>query len=105
MFPGRGGKQISGWSKHKLLLDKKSSVQDWVFHDLRRTARSLMSRAGVRPNIAERVMGHSIGGVEGVYDRHAYVDEKAEAVASLAGLLRLILNPPKGNVVGYRTRA
>jgi hypothetical protein len=38
-------------------------------HDLRRTARSLMSRAGVAPNIAERCLAHTI---RGVYDRYAY---------------------------------
>ena len=47
-------------------------VPPWRLHDLRRTARSLMSRAGVRPDIAERVLGHAIVGVEGVYDRHSY---------------------------------
>ena len=59
----------------------------WVVHDLRRTARSLMSRAGVRPDIAERVLGHAISGVEGIYDRHDYRAEKAEALAKLAALV------------------
>ena len=44
----------------------------WVLHDLRRTARSLMARASVRPDIAERVLGHAIPGVRGIYDRHSY---------------------------------
>jgi integrase len=44
-------------------------------HDLRRSSRSLMSRAGVDHDIAERCMGHVIQGVRGVYDRHKYVDE------------------------------
>ena len=55
-------------------------MPQWQLHDLRRTARSLMSRAGVRPDIAERVLGHAISGVEGVYDRHPYRDEKADAL-------------------------
>lgn len=52
--------------------------------------RSLMSRAGVRPDIAKRVMGHAIGGVEGVYDRHRYDTEKAAALAALAELVAKI---------------
>ena len=77
----------------------------WVIHDLRRTARSLMSRAGVRPNIGERVLGHVIGGVEGVYDRHAYKGEKAGALAQLAALIAGIIDP-RTNVVpiGKRKR-
>jgi hypothetical protein len=30
----------------------------------------------VDDNIAERTVGHAIPGVKGVYDRHAYFDEK-----------------------------
>jgi hypothetical protein len=38
----------------------------WTFHDLRRTARTIMAAAGVQRDIAERVLGHVIPGVEGV---------------------------------------
>jgi integrase len=93
VFPGKGGKQMSGWSKRKARLDRASGVTDWVLHDLRRTARSLMSRAGVRPDIAEHVLGHELQGVKRVYDRHAYRDEKAEALRKLASLITLILEP------------
>ena len=44
-----------------------------------------MSRAGVRPDIAERVLGHIIPGVEGVYDRHHYTEEKAPRSAGSGG--------------------
>jgi integrase len=63
----------------------------WTLHDLRRTAKTLMSRAGVRPDISERVLGHIIGGVEGVYDRYEYIVEKREALARLATLAREIV--------------
>ena len=59
-----------------------------------------MSRAGVPRDHAERVLGHAIGGVEGVYDRHAYFDEKAAALDMLAKLVETIVNPPSStNVV------
>lgn len=51
-----------------------------------------MSRAGVRPDIAERIMGHAIAGVEGVYDRHSYREKKADALRKLAGLIDGIVN-------------
>ena len=59
----------------------------WTLHDLRRTAKTLMSRAGVRPDISERVLGHVIAGVEGVYDRYEYLAEKRDALAKLAALV------------------
>jgi integrase len=76
----------------------------WTLHDLRRTARSLMSRAGVRPEIAEKVLGHVAGGVEGVYDRHSYRDEKRDALARLATLVDGIVSP-RDNVTPMRKRA
>ena len=76
----------------------RKPMPPWVLHDLRRTARSLMSRAGVGPDIAERVLGHVIPGVRGVYDRHEYLDEKRDALERLARLVARILNPQIGNV-------
>jgi integrase len=70
VFTTGGKTPIGGFSKSKTNFDKACGVKDWTLHDLRRTARSLMSRAGVNSDIAERCLGHVIGGVRGVYDRH-----------------------------------
>ena len=69
---------------------------------LRRTARSLMSRAGVSSEHAERVLGHAIEGVEGTYNRHAYHAEKADALRKLATLVERIVDPPTENVLELR---
>jgi integrase len=89
VFAGRPSGHFNSWSKNKAALNvklKKSfpDMSPWTIHDLRRTARSLMSRAGVRPDIAERVLGHVIAGVEGVYDRHDYFEQKADAIIRLS---------------------
>jgi integrase len=83
----------------KATFDAECGVTGWVLHDLRRTARSLLSRANVRPDIAERVLGHVVGGVAGIYDRHSYADEKADAVRRLAALVDRIVTAPTDNVV------
>jgi integrase len=91
IFASRGTGHFNSFSKSKEIFDAKvRDVAPWVIHDLRRTARSLMSRAGVRPDIAERVLGHAIAGVEGVYDRHSYKVEKREALKRLADLVEKI---------------
>ena len=96
---GRGDGPFRGFSQAKARFDAKlPGVAPWVIHDLRRTARSLMSRAGVSSEHAERVMGHAIVGVEGVYDRHSYRDEKADALGRLATLIDGIVSP-RENVV------
>jgi integrase len=84
VFTYDGEKPINGFAALKRGLDKASGVRGWVLHDLRRTARSLMSRAGVSADIAERCLGHVIAGVRGVYDRHAYAAEKRQAFEALA---------------------
>jgi hypothetical protein len=50
------------------------------------------------------VLGHAIPGVAGVYDRHSYDDEKADALNRLAALVRAIINPTPENVVRTRGR-
>ena len=104
---------FSGFSKSKAELDRKISelrardgrkaMPRWVLHDLRRTARSLMSRAGVPSDIAERVLGHTIGGVRAVYDRHDFLVEKADALEKLAALVNRIINPAE-NLVPLATK-
>jgi hypothetical protein len=46
-----------------------------------------MSRAGVPADHAERCLGHVIGGVRGVYDRHSFQGEMAAAYEKLAALV------------------
>jgi integrase len=88
----------------RLMADAIPDIPHWQLHDLRRTARSLMSRADVRPDIAERVLGHAIAGVEGTYDRHSYDEQRARALADLADLIARIIEPPASNVVPIKSR-
>jgi integrase len=100
VFPGRGASPISGFSALKRSFDAKTGIKtQWQIHDLRRTARSLMSRAGVNSEHAERVLGHVQQGVLGVYNRHSYREEKAHALRQLAGLIETILRGPVDNVI------
>jgi integrase len=108
-----GSKAFGGFSKAKKELDRivakirkaegRAPIKQWQLHDLRRTGRSLMSRAKVDADHAERCMGHVIGGVRETYDRYEYLDEKRKAFEALASMLDMILNPPADNVVQMRT--
>jgi integrase len=98
VFTTDGRRPIGGFSKFKRAFDKACGVTGWTLHDLRRTARSLMSRAGVPSDHAERALGHVLPGIRGTYDRHAYRDEKRRAFDALAAQIDLILNP-RDNVV------
>jgi len=101
VFSKNGHQALGGYQRHKRAIDAASGVKGWVLHDLRRTARSLLSRAGVHADHAERCLGHVIGGVRGVYDRHEYFDEKARAFEALATQVERIVDP-QPNVVAIK---
>jgi integrase len=102
VFAGRGSLPLTGLGRAKAAFDKVCGVHGWTLHDCRRTARSLMSRAGVPSEHAERVLGHVVSGIEGTYDRYSYAREKADALRKLAALIETIVNPPGDNVVALR---
>jgi integrase len=100
VFCADGVHPFSGYTRPKEKLDAASGVSGWRIHDLRRSARSLMSRAGVASEHAERVLGHTVGGVEATYDRHSYYTEKKRALEALAALVeRIVSPPPEGKVI------
>ena len=104
VFAGRGN-GCHDISQSKRPFDRKlPKMPHWTLHDLRRTARSLMSRAGIRPDIAERVLGHTIEGVEGTYDRHQYQTEKGLALKQLATLIDMIVENRGSKVVTLRAK-
>jgi integrase len=82
-----GSTPISGFSKFKTSLDEACGVKDWTPHDLRRIARSLMCRAGVSADIAERCLAHKVGGIRGVSDRDTDFAEKRDALGRVAALV------------------
>lgn len=68
-------------------------MPDWVVQDLRRTARSKMSRTGIPQNSSGRALGHVLGGIEGIYDRSAYAEEKRRVFAALANEIGSVFRP------------
>jgi integrase len=91
------------FARLKREIDERSGVMGWTLHDLRRSGRSLMSRAGVNADHAERCLGHAIGGVRATYDRHEFYAEKKRAFAALAALVERIVDP-RESVVPLRGR-
>lgn len=98
---GRGDGPFSGWTRCKERLEKRSGVTDWVIHDLRRSAATGMARIGIPPHIIEAVLNHvseATRGVAGIYNRHAYLDEKRDALSKWAAHIE---NLVKDNVLEF----
>jgi integrase len=93
-FTSNGITPTRNFADPKRKLDAASNVTGWRLHDLRRTARSLLSRAGVNSDVAEKCLGHSRGDIIERYDQHKYIDEMQRAFEVLAALVERIVNPP-----------
>jgi integrase len=67
---------------------KRLGVAAFTLHDLRRTCRTGLARLGIRPDIAERVLNHSVGRLIQVYDVYTYLDERRNALDKWASHLQ-----------------
>lgn len=106
IFSTTGGKlAFSGFSKAKKALDAeiakrreaegRDPMPPWRLHDIRRTARTRMSRIGISSDHAERCLGHVIGGIRAVYDRFEFLDEKRVAFERWADHVAALVKPPR----------
>jgi integrase len=93
VFTTTGRSAVSGFSKAKQLLDTAMAkdadhaVAPWRLHDLRRTFVTGLASLGIALPVIERCVNHvsgSFGGVAGVYQKHEFAAEKAEALARWA---------------------
>jgi integrase len=82
-------------------------LEDFVGHDLRKTAGTLMVSAGIPLEHVSRVLNHSLQGVTARhYVHHSYDPEKRVALDTWARKLRSILDPTTGaNVVSISRKA
>jgi integrase len=117
VFSLNGREPLQGWSRFKRQLDNKMlailqqrardagndpnkvKLELWQQRDLRRTAKTLMGRAGVEPHISEHCLAHAMPIIERTYDRFDYLEKKRDAFEKLAALVDRIVNPDPTNVV------
>lgn len=76
--------------KKKPAPNVMGDMPHFAVHDLRRTCRTLLARQGTPGHIAERCLNHKLKGVEGIYDRYDYFEERKEALSALANSLHWI---------------
>jgi integrase len=109
---GRGGAAgFNGWSWRRKALDAGIAGKrpDYVLHDLRRLASTVMhDELGVPPHVVERILAH-VGhqsGISGVYNKAEYIDERRRALERWADWVTAVVTekPVKARVVQLRRR-
>lgn len=132
IFTTTGDTPISGFSKVKAKLDREmlpilqkladkradalgeereiAFLPPWRLHDIRRTGTTQMQALGVPIEVTEKVINHRSGetaGIRGVYNLHAYTDEKRKALDAWASFLASLVREAEqpSNVVPLASRA
>ena len=84
LFSTNGVRPVSGFSKAKKRIDLLSGVDNWRFHDLRRSfATHTTEKLEVPPVIIDKILNHVSGAVKGVaaiYQRGEYLEQRREAL-------------------------
>ena len=81
----------NGLSQSARRVVRKLAMPRWTPHDLRRTAATQMTRMGHARLVVDKILGHKDTSVAGIYDRHAYTDERRVALDAWAEQLREIV--------------
>ena len=105
VFPSKG--RIKAKNQHmsaaalNVAFDRlEHGLEPFVIHDFRRTTRSQLAALRIPPHICERCLNHKIQGVEGVYDRYDYLEERREALNAWANVLNDLENGRKVIPIG-----
>jgi integrase len=89
--PVTGGR-LKGWTKLTAKLRRASGV-DFTLHDLRRTARTLMSRLGVGEDIAELAIGHVRADLIARYNKDAAWAGRSDAFERVNAHVAALIGP------------
>jgi integrase len=74
---------------------RRAGIEGARFHDLRRTAATMMNKIGIDPIIIERCLNHVQQGVAAIYNRHTYDKEKRAALLKWEKALAAIVAGPR----------
>ena len=102
IFTTNGQAPISALSQLKRKLDglmaeinerssDKCVIENWTWHDLRRSFATEMAKLGIAPHVVEALLNHRSGTIRGVariYNRHDYLAEARSAIQKWEALVK-----------------
>lgn len=94
----RGGTHIETHTASTAILhswERMGIKEQFTPHDLRRTVRTRLAELGIDDVVAERVLGHKLQGIMGVYNRHSCDTEKRQSLEKWAKKLQQIIGIDK----------
>ena len=73
-------------------MNNHLKFEPFVPHDFRRTISTRLSENKVHPHVTENMLGHVLGGVMAIYNKHDWLDEQREAYQFYWELIEKALN-------------
>jgi integrase len=104
VFTTNGERHVSGYSRSKAGLDRAMGKDDWILHDLRRTAATGMARLNIPPHVVDKILNHTSGtirGVAAVYNRFEYIEERKAALLAWSSYIEALIGRSSQNVVRF----
>ncbi|WP_017221390.1 tyrosine-type recombinase/integrase [Moritella dasanensis] len=90
LIPGqKKDKPLSAHALNRFVqrLNDKMNVEQFVPHDFRRTGATRLSENGVMPHVIEKMLGHELGGILAIYNKHDWIDEQLVAYTLFSKIL------------------
>ncbi|MGF1684963.1 tyrosine-type recombinase/integrase [Photobacterium minamisatsumaniensis] len=69
---------ISAANRYIRRIRANLPLEEWRTHDFRRSLSTGASELGVMPHVVEKMLGHELGGILAVYNKHDWLDEQFE---------------------------
>ncbi len=95
---------VASVNKFTRYVRARVDIPHWRLHDFRRTLSTRLSEYGVLPHVTEKMLGHVLGGVMAVYNKHDWLDEQAKAYALWTEKVLIAVNTDT-NVTVFERRA
>lgn len=70
---------ISAQNRFIRRLNDRIKLDSFVSHDFRRTIVTRLSENGVMPHVTEKMLGHELGGIMAIYNKHDWLEEQKSA--------------------------
>ena len=82
IFPSGSYKQQIGphaINKLSRAIIKREEMERWSCHDFRRSLSTILSAKKVPLHVTEKMLGHSLGGILAIYNKHDWLEEQRKA--------------------------
>ncbi|WGL95809.1 integrase arm-type DNA-binding domain-containing protein [Arsenophonus nasoniae] len=80
--------------------EKMGHKERWTLHDLRRTLATHLCDLGVEHYVIEQLLGHTLPGVMGIYNRSQQIEKKLEALNKWVNYLDALLGEEMLKIIG-----